>query len=117
MRLCIDYRQLNKMTIKNRYPLPCIDDLFDQLHGATVFSKIDLRSGYHQVRIKDEDIFKITFRTRYGHYELVVMRFGLTNVLDIFMCLMNNVMHKYLGKFVVIFIYDILIYSKSEEHK
>ena len=106
------------MTIKNRYPLPHIDDLFDQLHGATVFSKIDLQSGYHQVRIKDEDIFKTTFRTRYGHYEFVIMPFKLTNAPAIFMCLMNNVMHKYLDKFVVIFIDDILIYSKTkEEHK
>ena len=113
MRLCIGYRQLNKMTIKNRYPLPCIDDLFDQLHGATVFSKIYLRFGYHQVRIKDEDIFKTTFRTRYGHYEFVVMPFGLTNAPAVFMCLMNNVMHKYLDKFVAVVIDDILIYSKS----
>ena len=102
------------MTIKNIYPLPCIGDLFDQLCGATVFSKIDLRSGYHQVRIKDEDIFKTAFRTRYGHYEFVVMPFELTNFLVVFMCLMNNVMHKYLDKFVVVFIDDILIYSKSE---
>ena len=106
------------MNIKNRYLLPHIDDLFDQLRGATVFSKIDLRSGYHQVRIKDEDIFKTTFRTRYGHYEFVIMPFRLTNASDVFMCLMNNVMHKYLDKFVVMFIDDILIYSKSkEEHK
>ena len=106
------------MTIKNRYLLPRIDDLFDQLRGAMVFSKINLRSGYHHVQIKDEDIFKTTFRTRYGHYEFVVMPFGPTNAPTVFMCLMNNVMHKYLDKFVVIFIDNILIYSKSkEEHK
>ena len=98
------------MTIKNRDPLPRIDDLFDKIRGAIVFSKIDLRSGYHQVRIKDEDIFKTTFRTRHGHYEFVVIPFGLTNSIDVFMCLMNNVMHKYLDKFVVVFIDDILIY-------
>ena len=118
MRLCIDYRQLNKMTIKNQYLLPRIDDLFDQLCGATVFSKIDLRSGYHQVRIKYEDIFKTAFQTRYGHYKFVVMPFGITNAPTFFMCLMNNVMHKYLDKFVVVFIDKILIYSKTaEEHK
>ena len=106
------------MTIKNRYPLPRIDDLFPQLRGVTVFSKIDLWSGYHQVQIKDEDIVKTTFRTRYGHYEFVVMPFGLTNASYFFMCLMNNVMHKYLDKFVVVFIDDILIYSKFvEEHE
>src|SRR5713101_7582461 len=98
MRLCIDYHQLNKMTIKNRYMLPRRDDLFDQLCGDTVFSKIDLRSGYHQVRIKDEDIFKTAFRTRYGHYEFVVMPFGFTNALAVFMFRMNNIMHKYLDK-------------------
>ena len=103
------------MTIKNRYLLPRIDNLFDQIHGETVFSKIDLQSGFHQVWIKDEDIFKTAFRTRYGHYEFVVIPFGLTNVLVVFMCLMNNVMHKYLDKFVVVFIDDILIYSKYEE--
>jgi len=96
LRLCIEYRQLNKLTIKNRYPLLRIDDLFDQIHGATVFSKIDLRSGYHQVIIKDEDIYKATFRTCYGHYEFVVMPFGLTNALASFMFLMNSILSKYL---------------------
>ena len=110
LRLCIDYRQLNKMTIKNKYPLPHIDDLFNQICRATIFYKIDLRYGYHQVIIKDEDIFKAAFRTHYGHYEFVVMPFGLTNAPTYFMCLMNNVLSKYLHKFVVFFIDDILIY-------
>ena len=116
--LCIDYCQLNKMEIKNRYSFPRIDDLFDQLCRATIFSKIDLRSSYHQVQIKDEDIFKTAFRTWYGHYEFIVMPFGLTNSHPVFMCLMNNVLHKYLDKFVVVFIDDISIYSKTkEEHE
>ena len=95
-RLCIDYRQLNKFSVKNKYPFPRIDDLFDQMRGAKVFSNIDLIFGYHQVRIKDEDIHKKTFRTRYGHYEFVVVPFGITNAPATFMCLMNSVFSKYL---------------------
>ena len=113
--LCIDYRQLNKLMVKNNYLLPIIDDLFDQLKGASIFSKIDLRYGYHQLRIKDADVHKTTFRTRYGHYEFLVMPFGLTNAPAAFMDLMNRVFRPYVDYFVVVFIDDILVYSKDLE--
>ena len=106
--MCIDYRELNKVTVKNKYPLPRIDDLFDQLSGAAVFSKIDLRSGYHQVRVVERDVPKTAFRTRYDHYEFVVIPFGLTNASVMFMDLMNQVYC--LDRFVVVFIDDVLVY-------
>ncbi|GJU24624.1 putative reverse transcriptase domain-containing protein [Tanacetum coccineum] len=111
--MCIDYHELNKLPVKNQYPLSRIDDLFDQLQGSIVYSKIDLRSGYHQLRVHEEDIPKTAFRTRYGHYEFQVMSFGLTNTPAVFMDLMNRVCKPYLDRFVIVFIDDILIYSKS----
>nr|GFA24027.1 putative reverse transcriptase domain-containing protein [Tanacetum cinerariifolium] len=114
-RICIDYQELNKLTVKNHYPLWRIDDLFDQLQGSSIYSKIDLRSCYHQLRVREADILKTTFKTRYGHYEFQVMSFGLTNAPAIFMDLMNRVCKPYLDKFVIVFIDDILIYSKNEQ--
>ncbi|GJR37924.1 putative reverse transcriptase domain-containing protein [Tanacetum coccineum] len=117
-RMCIDYRKLNKLTVKNRYLLSRIDDLVDQLQGSRVYSKIDLRSGYHQLRVREEDIPKTAFRTRYGHYAFQVMLFGLTNAQAVLMDLMNRVCKPYLDRFVIVFIDDILVHSKSKkEHK
>jgi hypothetical protein len=113
--MCVDYRLLNEVTIKNKYPLPRIEDLFDQIRGAKVFSKIDLHSGYHQMKIRWSDIPKTAFTTRYGLYEYTFMSFGLTNAPAYFMYLMNKVFIEYLDKFVVVFIDDILVYSKTVE--
>ncbi|GJR25217.1 putative reverse transcriptase domain-containing protein [Tanacetum coccineum] len=116
--MCIDYHELNKLAVKNRYLLLRINNLFDQLQGLSVYSKIDLRSSYHQLRVREEDIPKMAFITRYGHYEFHVIPFGLTNAPIVFMDLMNQVCKSYLDKFVIIFIDDILIYSRSkEEHE
>ena len=115
MRMCIDYRGLNQVTVKNKYPLPRIEELFDQLEGSKVYSKLDLRQGYYQVRVREEDIPKTALNSRYGHYEFTVMPFGLTNAPAVFMDLMHRVFRPYLDQFVVVFIDDILVYSKSEE--
>jgi hypothetical protein len=114
-RMCVDYRSLNEVTIKNKYPLPCIEDLFDQMRGAKVFPKIDQRSGYHQLKIRTEDVPKTAFTTRYGLYEFLVLSFGLTNASSYFMNLMNKVFMEYLDQFVVVFIDDILIYPQKDE--
>ena len=118
LRLCIDCRQLNGVTIKSRYPLPRIDDLFDQLRGARVYFKIDIHTGYHQLRVRETDTPKVAFRTRYGHFEFTMMPFGLKNVLAAFMDLMHRMFQPYLDQFVVVFVDDILIYSQLEwEHE
>ncbi|KAF5442916.1 hypothetical protein F2P56_035524 [Juglans regia] len=109
--MCVDYRDLNKVTVKNKYPLPRIDNLLDQLQRASVFTKFDLRLRYHQLKIRDQDVPKIAFWTRYGHFEFLVMPFGLTNTPAAFMDLMNRIFREYLDSFVVVFIDDILIYS------
>lgn len=115
LRLCNDYKYLIKVIVKNKYTLPRIDDFFYQMRGAKALSKIDLRFDYHQVRIKEEDIHKTTFKMRYGHYEFNVVSLGLTNAPMTFMCLMNGVFKKYLDQFVLLFLDDIMVYSKNEE--
>ena len=118
MRMCIDYRQLKKMNIKNRYPLPRINELFNKVGGSKIFPNIDIRYRYHHVRIHDEDIHKTSFCTRYGQYQFVVISLGLTNAPANFMCMMNDIFSRHLDKFILVFIDEILVYSKNkEEHK